>query len=86
VLWRLRDALRPGALFAIYLLGAGLERFLVEFARRNDHVLGFLTAAQIESATMAIAGAIWLVVLLRRHGSLRAEGAARARAARPAAV
>jgi phosphatidylglycerol---prolipoprotein diacylglyceryl transferase len=86
VLWRLRDALRPGALFGIYLVGAGLERFLVEFARRNAHVLGIFTAAQIESAAMALAGAVWLVVLLRRHGSLRAERAVRRTAARPAAA
>ena len=38
-LWRLRDALRPGLLFAFYLVLAGLERFLVEFLRRNDEVL-----------------------------------------------
>jgi phosphatidylglycerol:prolipoprotein diacylglycerol transferase len=75
VLWRLRDALRPGALFGIYLVGAGLERFVVEFARRNEHVLGILTAAQIESLTLIVGGAIWLVVLLRRHGTLRAAGA-----------
>ena len=76
VLWRLRDAFRPGALFGIYLVGAGLERFLVEFARRNEHVLGILTAAQIESLTLIVAGGAWLLVLLRRHGTLRAEGAA----------
>jgi phosphatidylglycerol:prolipoprotein diacylglycerol transferase len=82
VLWRLRDALRPGALFGIYLVGAGVERFLVEFARRNEHVLGALTAAQIESLTLVVAGAVWLVVLLRRHGTLRAEGASPPRAGR----
>lgn len=86
VLWRLRDALRPGALFGIYLVGAGLERFLVEFARRNEHVLGVLTAAQIESLTLIVAGAVWLVVLVRRHGTLRAAGAARPAGARPATV
>jgi len=86
VLWRLRDALRPGALFGIYLVGAGLERFLVEFARRNEHVLGGLTAAQLESITLMVAGAIWLAVLRRRHGTLRAEGAqpARTGGSRPA--
>ncbi len=82
VLWRLRDAFRPGALFGIYLVGAGLERFLVEFARRNDHVLGGLTAAQLESITLMVAGAVWLLVLRRRHGTLRAEGAPPARAGR----
>jgi phosphatidylglycerol:prolipoprotein diacylglycerol transferase len=86
VLWRLRDALRPGALFGIYLVGAGLERFLVEFARRNEHVLGILTAAQIESMTLIVAGTAWLVVLVRRHGTLRAAGAVRPAGARPAAV
>jgi phosphatidylglycerol---prolipoprotein diacylglyceryl transferase len=83
-LWRLRDALRPGAVFAIYLVGAGAERFVVELWRRNDHVLGALTAAQIESAAMFLAGAIWLALLLRRHGSLRAEGGARRAPARAA--
>jgi phosphatidylglycerol:prolipoprotein diacylglycerol transferase len=73
VLWRLRDALRPGALFALYLVGAGLERFLVEFARRNEQVAGFLTAAQIESLALLAAGVVWLLVLHRRHGTLRAD-------------
>jgi phosphatidylglycerol:prolipoprotein diacylglycerol transferase len=82
VLWRLRDAFRPGALFGIYLVGAGIERFLVEFARRNEHVLGALTAAQIESLTLIVAGTVWLLVLLRRHGTLRAEGAHASRAGR----
>ncbi len=80
-LWRLRDALRPGALFGIYLVGSGLERFVVEFWRRNEHVLGVLTAAQIESLLLVVAGVVWLFVLWRRHGTLRAEGAP----ARPAA-
>jgi phosphatidylglycerol---prolipoprotein diacylglyceryl transferase len=85
VLWRLRDALRPGALFGLYLVGAGLERFLVEFARRNEQVLGALTAAQLESLVLLVAGVVWLLVLRRRHGTLRAEGAAPARrGSRPA--
>lgn len=72
VLWRLRDALVPGALFAVYLVGAGLERFLVEFARRNEAVLAGLTAAQLESLALVVGGIVWLVVLQRRHGTLRA--------------
>lgn len=89
VLWRLRDAFRPGALFGIYLVGAGLERFLVEFARRNEEVLGPFTAAQIESFTLIVAGVIWLLVLLRRHGTLRAAAPAspaRRGRSRPAAA
>jgi phosphatidylglycerol---prolipoprotein diacylglyceryl transferase len=85
VLWRLRDAFVPGALFGVYLVGAGLERFLVEFARRNEAVVAGLTAAQLESLGLLIGGAAWLLVLRRRHGTLRAPGdaqpAGRSRAA-----
>jgi phosphatidylglycerol---prolipoprotein diacylglyceryl transferase len=84
VLWRLRDALVPGALFGLYLVGAGLERFLVEFARRNEAVLAGLTAAQLESLGLLAGGAVWLLVLWRRHGTLRAAGGARAGRSRPA--
>lgn len=73
LLWRLRDALRPGALFALYLVIAGLERFLVEFIRRNDAVLLGLTEAQLTSLFMLVGGAIWLTVLARRDGGLRAS-------------
>ena len=77
VLWSLRDRVRPGGLFALYLVGAGLERFLVEFLRRNEAVALGLTAAQLESLALFVAGLVWLAVLLRRHGSLwRAEAPA----------
>jgi phosphatidylglycerol---prolipoprotein diacylglyceryl transferase len=80
VLWQLRDRVRAGALFALYLVAAGVERFLVEFIRRNEHVVAGLTAAQIESLVMLVAGLVWVGLLLRRHGTLaRDDGAARAR-------
>jgi phosphatidylglycerol:prolipoprotein diacylglycerol transferase len=69
-LWQLRDRVRAGALFAIYLLYAGVERFLVEFLRRNAVVALGLTAAQWESLGMMIVGAVWIVAIRRRHGSL----------------
>ena len=70
LLWRLRDRVRPGVLFALYLLYAGTERFLVEFVRRNeDSALG-LTTAQLESLVMMAAGAIWVTVVARRHGGI----------------
>lgn len=68
VLWNLRDRFKPGTLFGIYLLGAGVERFLVEFARRNDSVVGFMTAAQVESLIMFLLGVVWLLVMWRRSG------------------
>lgn len=71
LLWRLRDRYRPGVLFAIYLVLAGLERFLVEFIRRNaDAALG-LTQPQLLSLVMVAGGAAWLAAALRRGGLAR---------------
>lgn len=60
VLWRLRGAFRPGLLFALYLVLAGSERFLVEFIRRNDDVALGLTQAQLLSVAMILVGGVWL--------------------------
>jgi phosphatidylglycerol:prolipoprotein diacylglycerol transferase len=70
VLWQLRDRFRAGVLFAIYLVYAGAERFLVEFLRRNSETALGLTTAQLESVAMIAAGAVWLLVARSRHGSL----------------
>ncbi len=77
VLWCLRDRVRPGVVFALYLVGSGLERFLVEFIRRNNEVLAGLTAPQLESLVLLAAGLIWLAAMTRRGGTaaLRAAGA-----------
>ena len=74
-LWRAREALRPGVLFACYLVLAGSERFLVEFVRRNEPVLLGLTEAQLLSLLMLGAGLTWLVVAARGDG-LRVANAA----------
>jgi phosphatidylglycerol:prolipoprotein diacylglycerol transferase len=66
VLWRLRDKLTGGRLFALYLVLAGVERFLVEFIRRNNDVAIGLTQAQLISVAMVIAGAAWLLWTQRR--------------------
>jgi phosphatidylglycerol:prolipoprotein diacylglycerol transferase len=81
-LWQLRDRVRPGVLFALYLVIAGLERFLIEFIRRNEDVALGLTAAQLESLSLLAVGIVWLLVIVRRKGGLllpdrpRGEGAA----------
>jgi phosphatidylglycerol---prolipoprotein diacylglyceryl transferase len=61
LLWQLRNRFRPGVLFALYLVLAGLERLLVEFIRRNDEVAAGLTLAQLVSLAMIAAGAAFLV-------------------------
>jgi phosphatidylglycerol:prolipoprotein diacylglycerol transferase len=70
ILWQLRDRFRVGVLFAIYLVYAGAERFLVEFIRRNTDVALGLTSAQLESLAMMLIGIVWLCVVRQRHGSL----------------
>ena len=65
-LWRLRDALTVGMLFALYLVLTGIERLLVEFIRRNDEVLLGLTQPQVISIAMILVGGSWIAVRMRR--------------------
>ena len=64
VLWRLRDRFAPGVLFGLYLMIAGVERFLVEFIRRNEDVVVGLTQAQLIALAMLALGAA--IVAVRR--------------------
>jgi phosphatidylglycerol:prolipoprotein diacylglycerol transferase len=57
-------------LFALYLVYAGTERFLVEFIRRNTEDGIGLTGAQLESLGMMVAGTIWIAIVVRRHGGI----------------
>jgi phosphatidylglycerol---prolipoprotein diacylglyceryl transferase len=75
VLWHWRDRFRPGILFALYLVFAGLERFLVEFLRRNPDSVAGLTTPQVQSLVLVVAGGVWLLVAGRREGGLRAAPA-----------
>jgi phosphatidylglycerol:prolipoprotein diacylglycerol transferase len=68
LLWQLRDRVRPGVVFALYLVLSGLERFLVEFIRRNKEVLVGLTGAQVESLALLVIGLFWLAYMLRNGG------------------
>ncbi|MGO9489389.1 MAG: prolipoprotein diacylglyceryl transferase [Solirubrobacteraceae bacterium] len=69
LLWKLRDRVRPGVIFALYLVGSGLERFLVEFIRRNKEVALGLTAPQLESIVLLLIGLVWLGSMVRRGGT-----------------
>jgi phosphatidylglycerol---prolipoprotein diacylglyceryl transferase len=73
LLWQLRDRVRAGVLFAIYLVYAGTERFLVEFIRRNSDDSVGLTTAQLESLGMMVIGTIWIAIVIRRHGGIGRE-------------
>ena len=71
VLWHLRDRFRPGVLFALYLFLSGLERLLVEFIRRNHHIVAGLTGPQLESIAAMIVGAAAIVWAARTGGIRR---------------
>jgi phosphatidylglycerol:prolipoprotein diacylglycerol transferase len=73
-LWRMRHRVPPGGLFALWLLLAGSERFLVEFIRRNERVVAGLTVAQLISLAMIAGGLVWLARL--RHARPAAAPAA----------
>jgi phosphatidylglycerol---prolipoprotein diacylglyceryl transferase len=68
VLWHLRDRFAPGVLFGLYLIIAGVQRFLIELIRRNDSVVGGLTLAQLFSLALLALGS---ALLLARRGAPR---------------
>ena len=71
-LWQLREGFRPGVLFSLYLVLAGLERLLIELIRRNDSVLVGLTPAQLISLAMIALGAALLMRLRDRPAPAQA--------------
>jgi len=57
LLWVSRRRLPAGALFALFLIFAGIERFLVEFVRaKDDRFLGPFTLAQAISVLLVVTG------------------------------
>jgi phosphatidylglycerol:prolipoprotein diacylglycerol transferase len=85
VLWFFSRKPRPmGAISAVFLIGYGLARFTVEFAREPDDFLGLLamglSMGQWLSLPMIIAGIGMLVWAYRRKGreeAVKAVGANR---------
>jgi phosphatidylglycerol---prolipoprotein diacylglyceryl transferase len=66
-LWRRRDKVRPGELIGWWAVLAGIERFLVEFIRRNDDIWGPFSLAQFVSVLMIVVGAWWLLRVRSRE-------------------
>ena len=81
LLWSLRDRVRPGCLFSMWLVLAGFERLLIELLRRNDEIFLGLTLPQLQSLAMIAGGFAWLLHARRRHGSVLLRGAAGRQAA-----
>jgi len=62
ILWRLRFKDRPaGWLFSLWLVLAGVERFVIEFFRaKDDRFFGALSLAQVISIGLMVVG-LWLM-------------------------
>ena len=62
LLWKLRDHKHAeGWLFGVYMVLAGIERFLIEFLRaKDDRFFGGLTMAQLIAVVFVIAGFVWM--------------------------
>jgi phosphatidylglycerol:prolipoprotein diacylglycerol transferase len=62
ILWKYRDHKHAeGWLFGLYLVLAGLERFLIEFLRaKDDRFFGPFTAAQMIGLALVALGAVWM--------------------------
>ena len=74
ILWSLRRRVKtPGAMFALYLIGYGTVRFVIEFFRQPDAQLGFVflffSMGQILCSLMILAGIALLVFLRRQNRS-----------------
>ena len=71
IIWKLRKHKHgEGWLFGVYLVLAGVERFLVEFVRAKDDLLGFgLTLAQVISIVAMLMGVAWLIALRKPRAS-----------------
>jgi len=69
-LWTLRKSDRPiGWIFGVYLVIAGVERFLIEILRaKDDRFLGPFTLAQLASVILVTIG-IWVMAKLREGAS-----------------
>jgi phosphatidylglycerol:prolipoprotein diacylglycerol transferase len=71
---RYEDELKPGALFSVWLILAGLSRTLIEFFRPDQPRIGdsFVSYTMLIAFLMAVTG---LVMLLARYGKLQLAAA-----------
>ncbi len=70
ILWALRDRLKPGVTFALYLVLTALARFFVEFVRLTPEVFMGLTVHQWVSLGLAITG-LYLIARCGNRNSIR---------------
>jgi len=70
LLWCLRNRLKPGVLFFVYILGYSLSQIIVFFWRDNEIVFLGLKQAQLTAiGVIVVAVAILLLLVKRQHKS-----------------
>jgi phosphatidylglycerol:prolipoprotein diacylglycerol transferase len=70
LLWWLRNKVKPGILFFVYILGYSLSQIIVFFWRDNVVVLFGLKQAQLTAIGVIIVAAVIFLVLFRRQRRL----------------
>src|SRR5690606_20159972 len=77
LLWSLRTKIKPaGMMFSLYLILAGVERFLIELIRVNSkyHVGGLsFTQAELISTIMILMGVAGIIWSLNNHKKQRGQ-------------
>ena len=70
LLWNIRNKInKPGSLFFIYLIIAGVERFFIEFIRTNEkYLFDIFSGAQIISIIMVFIGGYFLLWPITQTG------------------
>lgn len=74
ILWRMRNHRHAeGWLFGVYMVLAGIERFVIEFFRaKDDRFFGVLTMAQLIALAFIVGGIIWMKARERVGGEKKA--------------
>ncbi len=72
ILWKLRKKdWADGQLFMVYLIFAGVERFLIEFIRLNPRLLFGLSEAQLISIPLVIIGTLGFIYFNKNKDRLK---------------
>jgi prolipoprotein diacylglyceryltransferase len=69
LLWSIRKKFAPGVLFCVYLIFAGVERFLIEKIRVNPdyHFLGLnFTQAEMISFSFVLIGIVGIIIFRKQ--------------------
>ncbi len=74
LLWGLRNKVKPGMLFFIYIFAYSISQIIVFFWRDNEIALFGLKQAQVTALVVLIAAAIGFILYLRSRRPSGAEG------------